>query len=377
MRIVHVCPLVGEQLGGSERFVTNISRMQSDEHEVHIYTTTKYPNRIGRTIVDGVTIHRVYAPITIWNIDPLCIMAPQLMKSHADILHIHSYLYTISAQAILAKLVRKTKALLQLHGGLGPPPYETTFTRRIVKQIFDSSIGSFIIRNSDMIASVSRKDLEYVEQNYSVSPDRLQYVPNCVDTNKFMFSKTKTSGKPVLLYVGDLENWKGLNLIYKWLFEKRDTTNEQFTFRFVGQGTLYSKLQKLKNFFEMKRNGISIEILGQKDHDEIPMIMTESDALVFPSYWEGMPTVILEAMASGLPVIATPVGDIPRMLRNGERGLLIERNPESLELAVNRIISQDPEIAVISRSARSFVEGRYSIGSICQKLSIIYSTICS
>ncbi|MDF1539370.1 MAG: glycosyltransferase family 4 protein [Candidatus Thorarchaeota archaeon] len=374
MKIVHVCPCLGEQLGGSERFVAHISKQQVLEHDVTVLTTTRFPSKVGDYFVDGVKINRTYAPVTVWNIDPLCFIAPKISKLDADIIHVHSYLYTLSAQAIFAKRLSKKKALLQLHGGLGPVPYRTSITRRMVKRVYDQSIGTFIFKNSDIIASVSYRDLEYVANHHCINPEKLHYVPNFVDIEQFRFKKNDLKkGKPVLLYVGDLEHWKGLNLIYDWIVNKNRESKNQFTFRFVGQGSLYSKFAQLKDKIDRQENGITIEMYGQREHCEIPSIMAESDALVLPSYWEGLPTVILEAMASGLPVIATPVGDIPRILRNGNNGMLIRMNIDSIDSALTRILDYDPDVQTKAKRARETVETRYTLKSVNNQLDFLYS----
>ena len=93
MRVAHVCPFVGEQMGGSERYVFNLSKAQSHKHDVHIYTTTKYANKVGTSITNGVNIHRIYSPIVIWNVNPMVFALRYFAKSMPDILHIHSHLY--------------------------------------------------------------------------------------------------------------------------------------------------------------------------------------------------------------------------------------------------------------------------------------------
>ena len=65
MKIAHICPFVGEQMGGSERYVCNLSKQQSKDHDVHIYTTTQILEKVGTSHSDGITIHRFYSPKTV------------------------------------------------------------------------------------------------------------------------------------------------------------------------------------------------------------------------------------------------------------------------------------------------------------------------
>ncbi|MHA1908640.1 MAG: glycosyltransferase family 4 protein [Candidatus Thorarchaeota archaeon] len=362
MKIIHVCPFIGEQLGGSERFVSNISRIQAKEHDVHIFTTTRYLNRTGISTENGVTLHRVYSPATIWNIDPLCLMIQKITNTDADIYHVHSYLYTSSFQAVLANVLRRNKVILHLHGGIGEPPYATTIIKRNVKRFYDRTLGAYTIKNSDIIASVSQKDLDYVSSRYSISDKRLRYIPNAVDTSKFYLKDNNNDGRSkVILHVGDLEPWKGLGLIHRWLQSVSESKSYNLVFKFVGQGSMLPDFIRLSDTFRKKNNGITIEMLGQRKHNEIPQIMRDSDALIMTSYWEGLPTAILEAMASGLPIISTPVGDIPRILSNNENGILINRTIESLDESISRIVEGGRELETMALKARKVVDTQFSL----------------
>ncbi len=204
-------------MGGSERYVWTLSKHQSKNHEVHIYTTTKYRDRVGTSVLNGVTIHKSYAPVTIWNINPLTFMLPALTKSKSDIFHIHSYLYFASNQAILAKIMNNRAALLHIHGGVGIPPYRICLTKLVAKRFYDRTLGKFTIKNSDLIASVSRSDLAQLAKDYDINRSQLRYVPNIVDTEVFKPRNNSEQDKKTLLYLGDLEPWKGIDSLIKWL----------------------------------------------------------------------------------------------------------------------------------------------------------------
>ena len=112
MKITHICPFMGERMGGSERYVANLSRIQANEMDVQIYTTTEFPQRVGTTKIGNITIRRFYSPLVIWEVNPVSFILRSLMNSDTDILHVHSYLYFISNQATVAKILRKKSSLL-------------------------------------------------------------------------------------------------------------------------------------------------------------------------------------------------------------------------------------------------------------------------
>lgn len=373
MKISHICPFVGEQMGGSERYVSNISKMQSREHDVHVYTTTLYSKRAGIDELNGVTYHRFYSPLVIWNINPLCFMLRDLLRSDADVFHIHSHLYTLSNQAIIAKLTTHRKALLQLHGGVGNLPYKTSWSHYASKLIYDRTIGKFTIENSDIIASVSQSDLSYVGCHFNVPEHRLRYIPNAVDAEVFKPEESsKEASVTTLLYLGDLEAWKGVGSLIHWISRMEPWEGRPLKFQFVGQGHYFSHLLALQKKINSACNSIEVEVLGPINHGDIPDVIRKASALILPSYWEGMPTVILEAMACGVPVICTPVGDIPNLVRHGETGLIIDRSLRSFQEALSTITDDAETVDRITRNARSAISKDFTLKNVDDLLSEIY-----
>ena len=373
MRVVHVCPFVGEQMGGSERYVTNLSKTQGQKHDVHIFTTTRHQSRVGTSRFNGITLHRFHSPIVVWNINPIAAMLRSLVKMNADIYHIHSYLYTTSNQAILAKALNRKKSLLHIHGGIGTPPYNSPLVRRIVKLFYDRFPGRYTVKLSDALASVSMFDIEQISAAFDVPIEIVRHVPNAVDTNAFFPGRrTPDNETPKLLYVGDLELWKGIGSLLGWLKKPSGWQGIEFNMQFVGQGSFLPQLAELQEDFKKNGGPIQIEILGELNHEEIPTIMQQADAFVFPSYWEGMPTVVLEAMATGLPVISTSVGDVPSVIEDNETGLLIERSFDSFQEAVRIVLDSDDVINRIRVNSRNLVEEKFSLARVSGLVEGIY-----
>lgn len=358
-------------MGGSERYVWTLSKAQSKEHDVHIFTTTKYLDRVGTSLQDGVTIHRTYAPVTVWNINPLTVMLPALMKSDSDVFHIHSHLYLTSNQATLAKLMKGCESLLHLHGGVGVPPYAVSWPKFAAKMLYCKSLGKFTVGNSNLIASVSHTDLEKIASIYSIPEKRLRYIPNVVDTDIFKPRAKNNNDEKTILYIGDLEPWKGIGSLISWI-QNAKWANEHFSLRIVGQGSFMSRLLTLQEKYSKRTNGISLEVLGPKYHEEIPHILNDSNALVLPSYWEGLPTVVLEAMASGIPVISTRVGDVPKIIEHRKTGFLVDRSPLSFQESANTVLNEDSLIRRIVSNARGLVERRFSLLRVRQITDSVY-----
>jgi glycosyltransferase involved in cell wall biosynthesis len=95
----------------------------------------------------------------------------------------------------------------------------------------------------------------------------------------------------------------------------------------AGDGTHKEKLKRVADNFDLTD---SVEFIGRINHSQLSEIYTQADIFILPSLSEGIPKVILEAMAAGIPVVATRVGGIPDLIGdNQERGWLVSSNDES------------------------------------------------
>jgi glycosyltransferase involved in cell wall biosynthesis len=100
------------------------------------------------------------------------------------------------------------------------------------------------------------------------------------------------------------------------------------------------------------------------------------DIFVLPSYAEGLPISLLEAMCAGLPVIATPVGGIPTVVSHNEQGLLVEPgNIENLAKALDTLASSSQLRSQLGATARQTCMGQYSIESVVDKYMDMYFAI--
>jgi glycosyltransferase involved in cell wall biosynthesis len=155
-------------------------------------------------------------------------------------------------------------------------------------------------------------------------------------------------------YIGRLNQEKGpLNFVEA--VPKVVATGGEARFLIGGDGPLRSQVEQYANKLKDR-----VRFAGWISHDELPTYLNELKLLVLPSYTEGLPNTILEAIACGTPVLATPVGAIPDVIKDGETGFIMEDNsPECIAENILRALNH-PELERITRNARAFVEREFS-----------------
>jgi len=173
---------------------------------------------------------------------------------------------------------------------------------------------------------------------------------------KFKIEKLLSERDNLLGYIGRLSQEKGiLNFIeaITKVLEMRD----DIRFLIGGDGPLRTKVELYLNAENLNTK---VKFAGWIPHDELPKCLNDLKLLILPSYTEGLPNIMLEAMACGTPVLATPVGAIPDIIKDGETGFIMENN--SLECIARNVIRalNNPNLEEITRNARALVEKEYT-----------------
>lgn len=118
--------------------------------------------------------------------------------------------------------------------------------------------------------------------------------------------------------------------------------------------------EEIKTFLEREKLSGHVEFTGWINHDDLPGYLNRLRLLVIPSSTEGLPNIVLEAMACGTPVLATPVGAIPDIVTEGETGFSMETNsPACISENIIRAL-HTPDIERIAENGRKFVQENYT-----------------
>lgn len=198
-----------------------------------------------------------------------------------------------------------------------------------------------------------------------------------VDTSKFVFSprRLRDDGRVRVLTVARLVEKKGVEYGIRAV-AKVVERDPQVNYRIAGDGPLRSDLECLIDTLNL---GDRVQLLGWKRQEEIVELMRETDILLAPSVTsqdgdqEGIPVVLMEALAQGLPVLSTWHSGIPELVRDGESGFLVpERDVDALAERLGHLAGH-PEIwAEMGRAGRDYVETYFDINKLNDRLVNLY-----
>ncbi len=119
-------------------------------------------------------------------------------------------------------------------------------------------------------------------------------------------------------------------------------------------------------------------LLGTRAPEDMPAAYAEADVFCLPSWWEAMPMSVLEAMASGLPVVATDVGDVPRLVADGSTGYVVPpRDPQRLAEALERLLRDPDRARSMGAAGRGVVWDRFSSTLTVAALADLYEELSS
>lgn len=184
-------------------------------------------------------------------------------------------------------------------------------------------------------------------------------IPNGVDSDQFAPTK-REDGRRRALFVGRMLRPKRVDvLLAAWRELKPD-----MDLWLAGDGPLLEEWKGLGDGTE------GVQFLGLRS--DVPDLLKSSDYLVFPSDSEGMPNALLEAMACGLPSVASAVGAIPAMLEGGAGRLVAENTPAAWVAALREVLGDDAVAADLGQKARARVEERYSLNSTVDQILAVY-----
>lgn len=225
------------------------------------------------------------------------------------------------------------------------------------------------INTCDCLIVLSNSWKEYF-LSIGIEERKIRVLNNIVSPPKAE-SRPHGDGKLHLLYMGEISNRKGTFDLLKAISDNKDYFKDKLLLRIGGNEVdgdikTYIREHGLNGF-------VSYEgwISGQKKTE----CLTWEDVYILPSYNEGLPIAILEAMSYSHPVISTPVGGIPEVLKSGENGILVQPgNTEEIAASIRHYIEQPATIAIEGKVSREKVKAFYP-EAVFSELERIYTQL--
>lgn len=189
--------------------------------------------------------------------------------------------------------------------------------------------------------------------------------------SNFKLNTEFTQRNDLIGYVGRLSEEKGiLNFVKSipLLLKQKPFLN----ILIIGDGDLKNNV---KNYLSNNSLENNVKLVGWSSNEDLPKYLNLLKLLVIPSYTEGLPNVMLEAMACGTPVLATKVGAIPDIIKDEETGFLMENNsPECIAENIIRAL-EFPNLGNIATKSEKLVENNFTYEKAVERYSIIFNKI--
>lgn len=358
---MRICLLISVPLPPTEGigyYVWNLSHFLKEyNHQVQIITRGQ-PGKPLYEKLDGISIWRPrYYPLY-----PLHVLVHELfvqrlicrLEPNVDLFHLHTplpppiqtqrpILLTVHSMMVADARARGTDTFLDIITGLLAPT--------------SHYIEKRLIRISGAIAAVSKVAAEHVHRDLPTGT-HVKIMWNGVDPNFFSPGSHKLLNPNNILFVGRLAPGKGLeDLIQAMLLVVPEYPEVKLSI--AGSGLLYKKLSRLIESYGLQNQ---VVLLGHiNSREKLLALYQQAWGLVLPSHHESLPTVILEAMACGTPIIATRVGSVPDVIDDGINGLLVSpKNPRQLAKAICLLFRDSTLRFQLGKAARDTVAKKFS-----------------
>jgi glycosyltransferase involved in cell wall biosynthesis len=369
-------------LGGAQMHTLRVSRFLSEKGVDVEVITRHHPGLARQEAIDGIPVYRTpiwHRSKVIASLSFTFYALRQLIASRGQfqVIHSHEMLSPMTIGLIACKLLG-TKLVVNPHrGGYLGDMYKLTTRRPLTGKLR----LSWVRRRGDAFVTCSREMAAELEAG-GIAKEKIHVIPNAIYTNQF---RPVEPGEKVALreqlgmpdgvwacYAGRLSAEKGLNLLLQvWAKVIQQVTTAHLLI--VGDGDQRPALEALT-----RQLGLDEHVRFTGSVPETLQYLQACDLYVQPSYTEGLPVSMLEAMACGLPVLATGVGGVTDILADGKNGLVIPaRDADSLEEGLCRLLSSEALRLRLGAQARQDVVAYCDIEQVGQALLNLYCQLAA
>jgi len=375
--VVHVAPHYPPSLGGLERVAESLATGQSrDGLDVEVLTSRAAQPRASTA--PGPATGRPARPPTAdetaqasprirrfwsWTVAHTPVMpglAVALLRlPRRSLIHLHVAQAFVPEAVFVAHLLRRHRYVAQLHLDVAPSG-RAGFLLRIWKP----AVLGPVLRRAAMVVVFTEEQRETTATRYRVDRPRIALIPNGVDMTRFTSAERTLHSPPRLLFVGRLSPQKNVPLLLRALAGM----SADFETTLVGDGELEDELKQAVADLGLR----NVSFHGRADGAELVELYRSADVFVLPSEREGMPLVLLEALAMGLPIVATDVPGNRDVVVDGQNGVLVPpEDAHRLREALLEVTRDPCQYKLLSARSRQLAS-KYSWDAIREQFIKLY-----
>jgi glycosyltransferase involved in cell wall biosynthesis len=352
LRVVHT--VLQLDTGGMERllveFARHADRSRFDLHFVSLSSRGRVADEI-EAIGWPVTALRVPQGLRPGMVLKLTSL---FRRVGADVVHAHNTKPLIYSGPA-ARLARVPAFVYTRHG-------QRTNARR-----GENILYRMAVRTADRAVTVSDDGARLAVKD-GLDPKRVRRIWNGIDTGRFAFAGSAPGGPAVM--VGRLSPEKDVQNLLRAV-EIVVRAQPRFRLEVAGDGVCLPELRELSS-----RLGLSPSVRFLGEVRDVPALLARASMCVLPSLTEGVSLTLLEAMARGLPVVATRVGGNPEVVADGETGLLVpSAQPERLADAIVQLYNDPARGSEMGRAGRRRVETNFDVRQMVASYEALYDQV--
>ncbi|UCE37896.1 MAG: glycosyltransferase family 4 protein [Thermoplasmata archaeon] len=271
---------------------------------------------------------------------------------------------------------KKGKIVLYFHGAASKGYLTGKGLKSKIKGYIYLILEHLILPNVDKIVTVSKKDEEFYANKYPKEKEKIITIPIPINVDEFDIKAGKkdlrnrlglNQDHKIILYVGRFSKVKGIDLIIRAFLDLNKEVPD-VDLVLVGQGEEEGRLRELISSLRVK----NVHFLRTLPHEDVPNILNCADVLAMASYTEGLPTILLEALACGLPVVSTDVGDIGNVVTSERIGFLLKnRSKEDYKNKLTSALKMSDEY----KADRREVAERYSSNAMVKRIMKMHNEL--
>jgi glycosyltransferase involved in cell wall biosynthesis len=376
--------------GGVERRILEIAEVLSNEVQTSVFSGTKKgfreATRIGETNFVPCLSTDFFFPLD--NCAFNYTISGIVGDVNADVFEGHA----VSAYGFLRSLKKRglsTRFVQTIHGVLADEYMLSSLSKSQSPRVKLANMFMWrlsrqeleLAQNCGIIVTVSKYSFKKILTYYDVEASKIRVVPNGVDCDRFkprfgsdeLKQQLGLGNNRVVLFVGRLIPRKGLSYLVEAAEQiVKEAGNVEFVI--AGDGPMRDGLIAWLKRLEILDKFV---FLGDISDGLLPKLYNCADIFVLPSIQEGQGIALLEAQASGKPVVAFDVGAVSESIIDGQTGLLTEPNSQRLSSSLLRLLADAPLREKMGTNGREFVCKNYSWLLCARKMYEVYSEISS